>query len=79
MSRWDSGQFNLFMAPVNAALQPYELERIRKLRASGAEIVGIEALAPSLPRFPAPVTAGRHLAAGPRPEEAVRCSARRRR
>jgi aryl-alcohol dehydrogenase-like predicted oxidoreductase len=53
-----SGQFNLFMLPVNAALQPYELERIRKLRASGAEIVGVETLAPSLPRFPAPVTAG---------------------
>jgi aryl-alcohol dehydrogenase-like predicted oxidoreductase len=53
-----SGQFNLFMLPVNAALQPYELDRIKKLRASGAEIVAIETMAPSLPRFPAPLTAG---------------------
>jgi len=53
-----TGQFSLFMLPVHSALRSHEFERLGKLKASGVEIIGIEALTPSLPRFPAPVTAG---------------------
>jgi aryl-alcohol dehydrogenase-like predicted oxidoreductase len=53
-----TGQFTLFMLPVHAALKSHEFERLGKLKASGVEIIGIETLSPSLPRFPAPVTAG---------------------
>jgi aryl-alcohol dehydrogenase-like predicted oxidoreductase len=51
-------QFGAFMLPVHAALKPHELERLARLKDSGAEIVGIETLAPALPRFPKPVTPG---------------------
>lgn len=53
-----TGEFGVFMLPVHAALKPAELERVARLKASGAEIVGIETLKPALPRFPRPVTAG---------------------
>ena len=53
-----TGQFGVFMAPVHAALKPYDLARLARIKASGAEIVAIEALTPALPRFPAPVTPG---------------------
>ncbi len=54
----ETGQFGVYMLPVHAALKPEQLERVQKLKASGAEIVGIETLAPALPRFPKPVSPG---------------------
>ena len=51
-------QFAVFMAPVHAALRPHDLERLGRIKASKAELVGIEALTPALQRFPAPLTSG---------------------
>jgi aryl-alcohol dehydrogenase-like predicted oxidoreductase len=53
-----TGEFSVFMTPVHVGLKPYDLERLERLRMSGAEIVAIEVMAPANRRFPAPVSAG---------------------
>lgn len=52
-----TGQFSLFMAPVNISLEPQEVQRLHRLRAAG-ELIGIDVLAAAKRRFPAPVSAG---------------------
>lgn len=53
-----TGLFTVFMAPVHAALSQPELDRLNRIKASGAELVGFEALIPAMRRYPAPLTAG---------------------
>ena len=53
-----TGQFTVFMAPVHAALPREQIERLQRIKASGAELVGIETLMPAQRRFPAPVSTG---------------------
>jgi len=53
-----TGQFTVFMAPVHAALPPDQIERLRRIKSTGAELVGIEALSPAHRKFPAPVSPG---------------------
>jgi D-threo-aldose 1-dehydrogenase len=53
-----TGQFTVFMAPVHAALPTAEIERLRRIKATGAELVGFETLIPAHRRFPAPVSPG---------------------
>jgi aryl-alcohol dehydrogenase-like predicted oxidoreductase len=53
-----TGQFTVFMAPVHAALPKEQIERLKRIKATGAELVGIETLTPAHRRFPAPVSPG---------------------
>ncbi len=53
-----TGQFTVFMAPVHAALPREQIERLQRIKGSGAELVGIETLMPAQRRFPAPVSTG---------------------
>jgi aryl-alcohol dehydrogenase-like predicted oxidoreductase len=53
-----TGQFTVFMAPVHAALPLSQIERLRRIKATGAELIGIETLTPAHRRFPAPVSPG---------------------
>lgn len=53
-----TGQFTVFMAPVHAALPPAAIERLKRIKATGAELVGFETLIPAHRRFPAPVSPG---------------------
>lgn len=53
-----TGQFTVFMAPVHAGLPPDQLERLRRVKATGAELVGIETLVPAHRKFPAPISPG---------------------
>ncbi|MDZ4760502.1 MAG: aldo/keto reductase [Alphaproteobacteria bacterium] len=53
-----TGKFSVFMAPVHAGLADYNIDRLHQLKAKGAELVGIECLAPALARFPAPTSSG---------------------
>lgn len=53
-----TNQIPLVMAPVNARLPADEQARLARLRASGAQILGIETLAGALPRYPAPTGVG---------------------
>lgn len=53
-----TGQFTVFMAPVHAALPREQIERLQRIKASGAELVGIETLMPAQRRFPVPVSTG---------------------
>jgi D-threo-aldose 1-dehydrogenase len=54
----NTGIFTVYMAPVHASLAPEERERLARIRATGAELIGFEALAPSQPRYPAPTSFG---------------------
>jgi aryl-alcohol dehydrogenase-like predicted oxidoreductase len=54
----NTGQFTVFMAPVHAALPQDDIDRLTRIKASGAELVGIEVMRPALRRFPAPVSPG---------------------
>lgn len=54
----ETGLFSLIMAPVHAALPQPDLDRLSRIRASGAELVGFSALTPALPRYPAPTSFG---------------------
>jgi len=53
-----TGQFTVFMAPVHAALKPEAIERLNRIKATGAELVGFETLTPAHRRFPAPLSPG---------------------
>jgi aryl-alcohol dehydrogenase-like predicted oxidoreductase len=53
-----TGQFTVFMAPVNAALPTEDLERLNRIKASGSELVGFNTLVPALKRYPIPLTPG---------------------
>lgn len=53
-----TGQFKVFMAPVHAGLAGYQIDRLQRLKADGGELVAFETLAASLPRLPAPTSAG---------------------
>lgn len=53
-----TGQFGVFMAPVHAGLAPYQIDRLMRLKATGAELIAFETLTPTLPRLPAPTSAG---------------------
>jgi aryl-alcohol dehydrogenase-like predicted oxidoreductase len=54
----NTGQFTVFMMPVNAALGPEEMDRLTRVKQTGAELVGIETMAPAHRRFPAPISPG---------------------
>jgi aryl-alcohol dehydrogenase-like predicted oxidoreductase len=51
-----AGVFSIFMTPVHPGLDTAQQARLARLRSAGAEIVGIEAVAPSLPRYPLPAS-----------------------
>jgi D-threo-aldose 1-dehydrogenase len=53
-----SGQFKAFMAPVHSGLPPESLARLKRIRAAGAELIGIEVLSASLPGMPMPTGRG---------------------
>jgi aryl-alcohol dehydrogenase-like predicted oxidoreductase len=53
-----TGVFTVFMTPVHAGVSTEHIERLRRIKASGAELIGIEALTPAQRKFPAPVSAG---------------------
>jgi aryl-alcohol dehydrogenase-like predicted oxidoreductase len=53
-----TGLFGVFMAPVHAGLAPYQIDRLKRLKATGAELIGFETLTPSLPALPAPTSPG---------------------
>lgn len=53
-----TGEFRVFMAPVNAGLPQHSLDRLARIKASGAELIGIETLSPALPRYPLPTGRG---------------------
>jgi aryl-alcohol dehydrogenase-like predicted oxidoreductase len=53
-----TGQFGVFMAPVHAGLAPYQVDRLQRLKATGAELIAFETLTPTLPTLPAPTSAG---------------------
>jgi aryl-alcohol dehydrogenase-like predicted oxidoreductase len=53
-----TGLFGVFMAPVHAGLAPYQIERLMRLKATGAELIAFETLTPTLPRLPLPTSAG---------------------
>lgn len=53
-----TGLFSVFMAPVHAGLKSWDIERLIQLKATGAELIGFQTLAPALPRFPMPTTVG---------------------
>ncbi len=53
-----TGQFGVFMAPVHAGLQPYQVERLNRLKATGAELIAFQTLTPTLPRLPMPTSPG---------------------
>ncbi len=55
----DTGLFKLVMTPVHAALDTDQLIRLSKIRNSGAELIGIEAVAPALPRYSLPTSPGK--------------------
>ncbi len=55
----ETGLFHVFMAPVHSALREGGLERLAKIRATGAELIGIETMTPSLPQYPAPMSIGK--------------------
>jgi aryl-alcohol dehydrogenase-like predicted oxidoreductase len=50
--------FNMFMTPVHAALKQPDLDRLTALKSKGAELVGIEALAPAHNKTPLPLLGG---------------------
>lgn len=52
-----TGEFTHFMAPVHVGLKTPEKERLYRLRTAG-ELIGIEVMKASNPRFPLPVSAG---------------------
>ncbi len=54
----ETGLFKVFMAPVHAELDTDQMIRHSKIRSSGAELVGIETITPSLPRFAVPTSPG---------------------
>lgn len=49
-----TGLFKLFMAPVHAGLDTDQLIRLSRIHSAGAELIGIETIAPSLPDFTFP-------------------------
>jgi aryl-alcohol dehydrogenase-like predicted oxidoreductase len=51
-------QFNVFMAPVHIALPQEDLDRLNRIKASGAELIGIETMKPALRKWPVPMSAG---------------------
>lgn len=53
-----TGVFSMFMAPVHAGLKPYDIDRLNKLKSTGAELIGIETLTPASRRYPAPTGIG---------------------
>jgi aryl-alcohol dehydrogenase-like predicted oxidoreductase len=53
-----TGLFGVFMAPVHAGLAPYQIDRLKRLKATGAELIAFETLMPTLPRLPAPTSPG---------------------
>jgi aryl-alcohol dehydrogenase-like predicted oxidoreductase len=53
-----TGQFGVFMAPVHAGLASYQIDRLQRLKATGAELIAFETLTPTLPTLPAPTSAG---------------------
>lgn len=53
-----TGLFKLFMTPVHAALDTDQMIRLSRIRSSGAELIGIETITRSLPRFAVPASAG---------------------
>lgn len=55
----ETGLFKMVMTPVHAALDTDQLIRISKICGSGAELIGIEAVTPTLPRYAMPTTPGR--------------------
>jgi D-threo-aldose 1-dehydrogenase len=54
----NTGQFTVFMAPVHTGLSQAELERLGRIKASGAELVGIEVMSAAMRKYPTPVTLG---------------------
>lgn len=54
----ETGLFKVFMAPVHAGLDTDQMIRLSKIRSSGAELIGIESIAPSLPRYSMPKSIG---------------------
>jgi aryl-alcohol dehydrogenase-like predicted oxidoreductase len=54
----DTGLFRVFMAPVHSGLPPESLNRLKRIKASGAELIGIEVLAASLTPMPLPTGTG---------------------
>ncbi len=53
-----TGVFNLFMSPVHAALTQPDLDRLTALKSTGAELIGIETMAPAHKATPIPFLAG---------------------
>lgn len=53
-----TGLFRSFMAPVHSGLTPEGLDRLKRIKASGAELIGIEVLAASLSPTPLPTGRG---------------------
>jgi D-threo-aldose 1-dehydrogenase len=53
-----AGVFTVFMTPVHAAVSKEQTERLRRIKATGAELIGIETLTPAQRKFPAPLSAG---------------------
>jgi aryl-alcohol dehydrogenase-like predicted oxidoreductase len=53
-----TGHFTVFMAPVHAALPEDAIERLKRIKASGSELVGFDTLVPALKRYPMPITPG---------------------
>jgi aryl-alcohol dehydrogenase-like predicted oxidoreductase len=54
----DTGLFRVFMAPVHSGLTQTSLKRLKAIRGSGAELIGIEVLSASLAPMPLPTGAG---------------------
>jgi aryl-alcohol dehydrogenase-like predicted oxidoreductase len=54
----NTGLFRVFMAPVHSGLTPESLARLKRIKASGAELIGIEVLAASLSPTPLPTGTG---------------------
>jgi aryl-alcohol dehydrogenase-like predicted oxidoreductase len=53
-----TGVFNLFMTPVHVALKQTDIDRLTALKSTGAELIGIESLAPALSKTPLPLLGG---------------------
>ena len=54
----ETGLFSVFMTPVHAGLDTDQMSTLLKIRDSGAELIGIEIISPSLPRHELPTSAG---------------------
>ncbi|MBI1340153.1 hypothetical protein GC169_08095 [bacterium] len=54
----NSGLFKVFMTPIHSGLGCEQRNRLAAIKASGAQLIGIETFANSLPRYPVPTSVG---------------------